>query len=125
MKKINDDVNHPSHYTAGKVECIDAIESATQGLCGVTSVCVAQVIKYVWRYSHKGTPEKDLAKADFYLQKLRGIIAEQQTKPATEPVPEPVVQPDPKPVSDISELSNEETADLMARMFCPTGSCDD
>mgnify|MGYP006217402719 FL=1 len=124
MKKINDDVNHPSHYTAGKVECIDAIESATQGLCGVTSVCVGQVIKYVWRYSRKGTPEKDLAKADFYLQKLRGIIAEQETKQ----VPEPVVQPEPKPVAEkdlISELSNEETADMLMRRFCPTGSCDD
>lgn len=122
MKKINDDVNHPSHYTAGKVECIDAIESATQGLCGVTSVCVAQVIKYVWRYSRKGTPEKDLAKADFYLQKLRAIIAEQQTKPTTEPVTEP------KPIAEkdlISELSNEETADMLMRRFCPTGSCDD
>tara|TARA_R100000951_G_scaffold45050_1_gene38389 strand:- start:714 stop:1091 length:378 start_codon:yes stop_codon:yes gene_type:complete len=125
MKKINDDVNHPSHYTAGKVECIDAIESATQGLCGVTSVCVAQVIKYVWRYSRKGTPEKDLAKADFYLQKLRDIVAEKQTKPTTEFVPEPVVQPEPKPPSDISELSNEETADMLMRRFCPTGSCDD
>ena len=26
-----DNVNHPSHYTKGEVECIDAIESATIG----------------------------------------------------------------------------------------------
>lgn len=115
--KISDDVNHPSHYTAGKVECIDAIESATQGLCGVTSVCVAQVIKYVWRYSRKGTPEKDLAKADFYLQKLRGIIAEQNTPPIEETLS--------KDRDLIAELSNEETADAIMRRFCPTGSCDD
>ena len=74
--------------------------------------------------SRKGTPEKDLAKANFYLQKLRAIIAEQETKH----VPEPVVQPEPKPIAEkdlISELSNEETADMLMRRFCPTGSCDD
>ena len=119
--KISDDVNHPSHYTAGKVECIDAIESATQGLCGVTSVCVAQVIKYVWRYSRKGTPEKDLAKADFYLQKLRGIIAEQNTPP----IPEETYSNTIKEKDLIAELSNEETADMLMRRFCPTGNCDD
>ena len=27
-----DVVNHPAHYTAGKVECIDALEAATSGL---------------------------------------------------------------------------------------------
>ena len=117
MKKINDDVNHPSHYTAGKVECI-----ATQGLCGVTSVCVAQVIKYVWRYSRKGTPEKDLAKADFYLQKLRGIIAEQNTKPVKQTETANFIREEK---DLISELSNEETADMLMRRFCPTGSCDD
>lgn len=119
--KISDDVNHPSHYTAGKVECIDAIESATQGLCGVTSVCVAQVIKYVWRYSHKGTPEKDLAKANFYLQKLRGIIAEQDTPP----IPEETYSNTVKEKDLVAELSNEETADMLMRRFCPTGNCDD
>jgi len=122
MKQISDDISHPSHYTAGKVECIDAIESATQGLCGVTSVCVGQVIKYVWRYSHKGTPEKDLAKADFYLQKLRGIIAEQNTKPIEQTKTANFI----KEEKDlIAELSNEEAADLLMRRFCPTGSCDD
>jgi len=120
--KISDDINHPSHYTAGKVECIDAIESATQGLCGVTSVCVGQVIKYVWRYSRKGTPEKDLAKADFYLQKLRGIIAEQNTKPVKQTETANFIREEK---DLISELSNEETADMLMRRFCPTGSCDD
>ena len=47
-------VNHPTHYTKGKVECIDAIESATVGKTGIDAVCVANVIKYLWRYEEKG-----------------------------------------------------------------------
>jgi len=66
----NDNVNRPSHYTQGKVECIDAIESATTGLVGIIAVCVANVIKYVWRFALKNGVE-DLDKADYYLQKLR------------------------------------------------------
>ena len=66
----NDNVNKPKHYTQGKVECIDAIESATLGLVGIIAVCVANVIKYVWRFALKNWAE-DLDKADYYLQKLR------------------------------------------------------
>jgi len=69
----NDNVNKPSHYTQGKVECIDAIDSATMGLVGIVAVCVANVIKYIWRFSRKNGIE-DLDKCDNYLQKLRLII---------------------------------------------------
>ena len=71
----DDKVNHPSHYTQGKVECIDAIESATTNLIGIVAVCVANVIKYVWRFALKNGIE-DLDKADFYLQKLRKKVRE-------------------------------------------------
>ena len=50
---INDSVNHPSHYTAGKVECIDALEAATEGLPGIKAVCTANAIKYLWRWDRK------------------------------------------------------------------------
>lgn len=63
-------VNQPKHYTQGKVECIDAIESATTNLIGIVAVCVGNVIKYVWRFAIKNGIE-DLDKADYYLQKLR------------------------------------------------------
>ena len=69
----NDNVNRPKHYTQGKVECIDAIESATMGLVGIIAVCVANVIKYVWRFALKNGVE-DLDKADYYLQKLRRTV---------------------------------------------------
>lgn len=65
----HDVVNHPSHYTNGKVECIDAIESATVGKTGIEAVCVANVIKYLWRYEDKNGLE-DIKKAQWYLNKL-------------------------------------------------------
>jgi hypothetical protein len=72
-----DNVNHPSHYTQGKIECIDAIEESTKGLLGIAAVCVANVIKYIWRYKFKNGIE-DLKKARWYLDKL--IDHEEQIK---------------------------------------------
>jgi hypothetical protein len=66
---MDDKVNHPSHYTAGKVECIDAIESATAGLQGIEAVCTANAIKYLWRWKKKNGVE-DLQKAQWYISKL-------------------------------------------------------
>src|SRR5574344_2219927 len=64
-----DNVNHPSHYTKGKVECLDALESATIGKSGIEAVCVANIIKYLWRYEEKNGLE-DIKKANFYLNRL-------------------------------------------------------
>lgn len=64
-----DVVNHPSHYTKGSIECIDAIDSATTGKSGIEAVCVANVIKYLWRYEEKNGLE-DVKKAKWYLNKL-------------------------------------------------------
>jgi len=72
-----DNVNHPSHYTQGSIECIDAIEESTKGLLGIAAVCVANVIKYIWRYKFKNGIE-DLKKARWYLDKL--IDHEEQSK---------------------------------------------
>lgn len=68
-----DNVNHPSHYTQGKVECIDALESATIGKAGIEAVCVANVIKYLWRYEEKNGLE-DVKKAQFYLNRLLATL---------------------------------------------------
>ena len=76
---MTDNVNKPEHYTQGNVECIDAIESATTGLTGIVAVCVANIIKYVWRFGRKNGIE-DLDKADYYLQKARTIIRNKETK---------------------------------------------
>jgi len=68
-KKSSDNVNRPSHYTSGKVECIDAIEAAVSSMTGVRAFLVGQVIKYVWRFDKKGGVE-DLKKAKWYLERL-------------------------------------------------------
>lgn len=65
----HDTVNHPAHYTAGKVECIEALESATENLSGIEAVCTANAIKYLWRWKHKNGAE-DLKKARWYLDRL-------------------------------------------------------
>ena len=66
---MSDAVNHPSHYTNGKIECIDALESATTGLNGIEAVCTANAIKYLWRWKRKNGVE-DLRKAKWYIDKL-------------------------------------------------------
>lgn len=65
----NDVVNHPSHYTQGGIECIDAITAATVGKTGIEAVCVANVVKYLWRYEEKNGLE-DVEKARWYLERL-------------------------------------------------------
>lgn len=65
---MTDNVNHPSHYQ-GKVECIDCLESATEGLQGIEAVCTANAIKYLYRWKRKNGVE-DLKKAQWYINKL-------------------------------------------------------
>ena len=66
-----DNVNHPAHYASASngIECIDAIEAATEDLNGLEAVCTANVLKYIWRWKHKNGVE-DLQKARWYLEKL-------------------------------------------------------
>jgi hypothetical protein len=67
----SDPVNHPSHYTTGGIECIDALESMMAGykspVCGALAW---QIVKYVWRAPLKGNMAQDLDKAKFYLCRL-------------------------------------------------------
>lgn len=62
---MSDNVNHPSHYTSGGIECIDAIR-ASMTPKGFIDYCKGNVIKYVFRWEHKGGVE-DLRKAQVYL----------------------------------------------------------
>lgn len=70
-----DNVNRPSHYTSGKIECIEAIEVATEGLEGIEAVCTGNVLKYIWRWKRKNGVE-DLKKAQWYLNKLIETVGE-------------------------------------------------
>lgn len=64
-----DMVNHPSHYTQGCIECIDALKAATVSKTGIEAVCTANAIKYLWRYEEKNGIE-DVKKARWYIDRL-------------------------------------------------------
>lgn len=72
-----DMVNHPQHYTQGGIECIDALKAATVGKRGIEAVCVANIIKYCWRYEEKNGIE-DVRKAKFYIERLLKELEESQ-----------------------------------------------
>ncbi len=85
VTSINDDrlahdmVNHPKHYTQGGIECIDAIKAATVGKSGIEAVCVANVVKYLWRYEEKNGVE-DVKKARWYLERLISELESGESK---------------------------------------------
>ena len=64
-----DNVNHPKHYCKGGVESIDFVKAAVSNLSGFEAVCVANIIKYAWRYKEKNGLE-DVMKARKYLEWL-------------------------------------------------------
>lgn len=65
---MQDNVNHPAHYTQGGIECIQAIKAAlTQD--GYEGYLAGNVIKHMWRYQNKGGQE-DILKARWYLNAL-------------------------------------------------------
>lgn len=69
--KHNNPVNHPSHYTAGGIECIDALNAMMQGYKTADTGALAwQIVKYVWRAPLKGKPLEDFQKAQWYLERL-------------------------------------------------------
>ena len=72
---VSDPVNKPQHYTSGKVECLDANESALGSYC-FQAYCKGQVFKYLWRMDKKGNPLEDSLKAQFYLNRMITSIQE-------------------------------------------------
>jgi len=65
---LEDNVNHPTHYTDGGIECIEAIEAqlTPEEFRGYLK---GNIAKYVWREKHKGGTES-LKKAQWYLNRL-------------------------------------------------------
>ncbi len=62
-----DNVNKPPHYNQSGIECIDAIQAATDD--GFEYYLQGNILKYLWRYRYKNGIE-DLKKAQWYLNKL-------------------------------------------------------
>ena len=69
---IYNPVSHPSHYTQGGIECIDAMVAA-YGKEAVEVFCLLNAFKYLWRTEHKNGKE-DLEKAIWYLKKRLELI---------------------------------------------------
>lgn len=65
----NDAVNHPSHYTQGGIECIEAIKNSMSQEA-FNGYLKGNAMKYLWRYTNKGKPIEDLKKAQWYINRL-------------------------------------------------------
>jgi hypothetical protein len=70
-------VNHPDHYNAGGIECIDAIEAALTPE-EFRGFCKGNALKYLWRERGKGSDE-DLKKGAWYMK--RALEVAERTKP--------------------------------------------
>ncbi len=77
----NDSVEHPAHYTQGRMEVWDFIRDQDLGFFA------GNVLKYVCRYRHKGTPLEDLRKARAYLDRLIAMEAGKAPQTGREDAP--------------------------------------
>lgn len=66
-----DSVNHPEHYNQHSMECIDVLRAILTP-DEFRGFCLGNMIKYRWRRDGKGNPEQDMAKAEWYLNQLKG-----------------------------------------------------
>ena len=74
-----DNINHPKHYCKSGLECIDVIRAAVSNLPPFEAVCVANIIKYAWRYKEKNGLE-DVMKAAKYLEWLQEEVEKNANK---------------------------------------------
>ena len=68
-----DMVNHPPHYTQGKIEVIDFIEDQQ------FPYHLGNVIKYISRAGRKGDKLEDLKKAQWYLARYIELVGSDDT----------------------------------------------
>lgn len=66
-----DPVNHPSHYTTGRMEVIDIIEDAIgRAPTPVLGNCQGHVLRYMLRMWDKDDPTLNASKSLWYLRRL-------------------------------------------------------
>ena len=72
----NDPVNHPSHYTDGKIEVINYIEDKDLGFC------LGNAVKYISRAGKKDQSKEveDLQKAAWYIQRKIEQISKEKAE---------------------------------------------
>ena len=73
--QLNDPVNHPAHYTTGKIEVIDYIEDQK------LPYHLGNAVKYISRAGKKDKDKtvEDLKKAVWYIQRYIGLINQGDT----------------------------------------------
>jgi hypothetical protein len=69
-------INNPEHYTAGAIECIDAI-AASMSQPEFEGYLKGNCLKYLWRYRKKGGIES-LYKCAWYMDRLIRELEEQE-----------------------------------------------
>lgn len=77
---VYDDVNRPKHYCNTLFQPIDVIDDWSKVLPPDEVFSFGNAIKYIKRYRDKGTPVKDIDKAIWYLQHLKGILEQKGEK---------------------------------------------
>lgn len=65
-----DMVNHPPHYTRGKIEVIAILDDICISYPGDAAYSAGCVVKYIARAPHKEHMLEDLQKARWYLNHL-------------------------------------------------------
>lgn len=80
---MSDEVNHPSHYTRGKIECIEFIEDQKLDFCS------GNAVKYICRAGHKDPSKEvqDLEKATWYLMRKLAVLRGSPPRPNDMPLP--------------------------------------
>ena len=72
QKSIQQQVKHPNYYNTEHYECWTVWNEIVKAynIPPVQAALLFNVLKYVWRYSAKGTPLQDLNKAANYIEEL-------------------------------------------------------
>lgn len=65
-----DNVNHPTHYNKGTMECLDVIKACLSD-SEFKGFLKGNVLKYMYRKGDKGDALEDLNKACWYAKKLK------------------------------------------------------
>lgn len=68
MDEKKEMINHPQHYNAGSMECIDGLVGAF-GNEEVAIFCKINAMKYIWRLGHKDDEAQEIGKIKWYLDK--------------------------------------------------------
>jgi hypothetical protein len=77
---MSDMTNHPAHYNAHEIECVEVSERL--------SAALAQALQYLWRADEKGTPDLCRGKAIWWLRRERArLLANPDARAACDDAP--------------------------------------